>query len=250
MPSIISTSNAQPRWATSACRTPARRSNSAARPTTGLMATPSKPLPTATSWYRFAIRIGSSRSTTIRAKATAISSGVWATAAISSWCPPVQNGWFSHQHDPRFEPLSADRLMVLDNGNVRRDTDPKATTRGQVYQLDEQTKTATLVLNADLGRYSLARRIRREAVQRQLLVRRRLPARRLRHQRRSGLQRQKRLLGSHRRAGLPVLPSGRYVQPCERIAMTLNRRRFLMSAAGAAVAGGPAQSSSGSRTSS
>ena len=68
----------------------------------------------------------------------------------------VQNGWFSHQHDPRFEPLSADRLMVLDNGNVRRDTDPKATTRGQVYQLDEQTKTATLVLNADLGRYSLA----------------------------------------------------------------------------------------------
>jgi hypothetical protein len=46
--------------------------------------------------------------------------------------------------------------MVLDNGNVRRDTDPKATTRGQVYQIDEQTKTATLVLNADLGVYSLA----------------------------------------------------------------------------------------------
>ena len=68
----------------------------------------------------------------------------------------VQNGWFSHQHDPRFEPLSTDRLMVLDNGNVRRDTDPKATTRGQVYQIDEQTKTATLVFNADLGVYSLA----------------------------------------------------------------------------------------------
>lgn len=64
--------------------------------------------------------------------------------------------WFSHQHDPRYEPLSGDRLMVLDNGNVRRDTDPKANSRGQVYQIDEQARTATLVLNADLGRYSLA----------------------------------------------------------------------------------------------
>lgn len=68
----------------------------------------------------------------------------------------VQNGWFSHQHDPRFEPLSANRLMVVDNGNLRRDTDPKANTRGQVYELDEQAKTASLVLNSDLGRYSLA----------------------------------------------------------------------------------------------
>jgi len=46
--------------------------------------------------------------------------------------------------------------MILDNGNVRRETDPRANTRGQVYQIDEQTKTATLVVNADLGRYSLA----------------------------------------------------------------------------------------------
>jgi hypothetical protein len=46
--------------------------------------------------------------------------------------------------------------MILDNGNLRRDTNPAATSHGQVYQLDEQAKTATLVLNADLGRYSLA----------------------------------------------------------------------------------------------
>ena len=64
--------------------------------------------------------------------------------------------WFSHQHDPRYEPLSAGRLMVLDNGNIRRETDPKATSRGQVYQIDEQAKTATLVVNTDLARYSLA----------------------------------------------------------------------------------------------
>ena len=64
--------------------------------------------------------------------------------------------WFSHQHDPRFEPFSADRLMILDNGNYRRDTNPSAASRGQVYQLDEAAKTATLVVNDDLGRYSLA----------------------------------------------------------------------------------------------
>jgi hypothetical protein len=64
--------------------------------------------------------------------------------------------WFSHQHDPRYEPLSTSRLMVLDNGNLRHDADPNAASRGQVLQLDEQTKTATLVFNADLGRYSLA----------------------------------------------------------------------------------------------
>ena len=46
--------------------------------------------------------------------------------------------------------------MILDNGNFRRDTDPKAASRGQVYELDEQSKTATLAMNADLGRYSLA----------------------------------------------------------------------------------------------
>ena len=81
--------------------------------------------------------------------------------------------------------------MILDNGNFRRDTNPAATSRGQVYQLDEQAKTATLVLNADLGRYSLAVGSDRKAVERQLLVRRGVPARRLRYQRRSGFQRLK-----------------------------------------------------------
>ena len=70
--------------------------------------------------------------------------------------PADRTLWFSHQHAPRYEPMSANRLMVLDNGNFRRDTDPKAASRGQVYQLDEQAKTAILVLNDDLGLYSLA----------------------------------------------------------------------------------------------
>uniref|UniRef100_Q023I8 Arylsulfotransferase N-terminal domain-containing protein n=1 Tax=Solibacter usitatus (strain Ellin6076) TaxID=234267 RepID=Q023I8_SOLUE len=70
--------------------------------------------------------------------------------------PSTPTSWFSHQHDPRFEPFSTDRLMILDNGNFRRDTDPNAASRGQVYQLDEAAKTATLVVNDNLGLYSLA----------------------------------------------------------------------------------------------
>ena len=70
--------------------------------------------------------------------------------------PATPSLWFSHQHDPRYEPFSADRLMVLDNGNVRHDSDPKATSRGQVYQIDEQARTATVLTNVDLGYYSLA----------------------------------------------------------------------------------------------
>jgi arylsulfate sulfotransferase len=67
-----------------------------------------------------------------------------------------QTLWFSHQHDPRYEPLSTDRLMVLDNGNVRRDANPNANSRGQVWLIDEKAKTAQVVVNDDLGRYSLA----------------------------------------------------------------------------------------------
>ena len=67
-----------------------------------------------------------------------------------------QSSWFTHQHDPRFEPFSADRLMVLDNGNTRHDFDARVTSRGQVYEIDEKNRTARLAVNVDLGRYSLA----------------------------------------------------------------------------------------------
>src|SRR5262249_18263773 len=42
----------------------------------------------------------------------------------------------------------------FDNGNTRRASDPTANSRGQVWTLNEQTMTATLVLNADMGNYS------------------------------------------------------------------------------------------------
>jgi hypothetical protein len=65
--------------------------------------------------------------------------------------------WFSHQHDPHFEDGdAANRMMVFDNGNTRRVDDGEAHSRGQVLELDENSLSARLVLNADMGDYSLA----------------------------------------------------------------------------------------------
>jgi hypothetical protein len=60
--------------------------------------------------------------------------------------------WFSHQHDAHY--IDDHTLILFDNGNTRRASDPNAHSRGQVWTLDEQTMTATLVVNADLGSYS------------------------------------------------------------------------------------------------
>jgi hypothetical protein len=60
--------------------------------------------------------------------------------------------WFSHQHDTHF--IDDTTMIVFDDGDVRRASDPTADSRGQVWKIDEQTMTATLVFNADLGNYS------------------------------------------------------------------------------------------------
>jgi hypothetical protein len=60
--------------------------------------------------------------------------------------------WFSHQHDAHF--IDASTLIVFDDGDTRRASDPTADSRGQVWKIDEQTMTVTLVFNADLGNYS------------------------------------------------------------------------------------------------
>jgi hypothetical protein len=62
------------------------------------------------------------------------------------------NPWFSHQHNAHY--IDDHTLILFDNGNTRRATDPRANSRGQVWTLDENNMTATLVLNADLGNYS------------------------------------------------------------------------------------------------
>jgi arylsulfate sulfotransferase len=62
--------------------------------------------------------------------------------------------WFSYQHDGGFEPSGSDTLILLDNGPRHKKKDPKANTRGQVWKIDEKARTATLLVNADLGVYS------------------------------------------------------------------------------------------------
>ena len=66
----------------------------------------------------------------------------------------ASNPWFSHQHNAHY--IDDHTLILFDNGNTRRASDPIAHSRGQVWTLDEQTMTATLVVNADLGNYSNA----------------------------------------------------------------------------------------------
>jgi hypothetical protein len=60
--------------------------------------------------------------------------------------------WFTHQHDVRY--INANTLLVFDDGNTRQQSDPSAHSRGQEWILDEANRTATLVVNADLGNYS------------------------------------------------------------------------------------------------
>jgi hypothetical protein len=64
------------------------------------------------------------------------------------------NPWFSHQHDVHY--IDDSTIILFDNGNTRRASDPTADSPGQVWKLDEQNMTATLVFNADLGNYSSA----------------------------------------------------------------------------------------------
>jgi arylsulfate sulfotransferase len=77
--------------------------------------------------------------------------------------------WFSHQHDAgweaapplsysygyRWSPAPLPRLMLFDNGNTRVAAQG-GNSRGQVYEIDEPNRQANLVLNADLGVFSLA----------------------------------------------------------------------------------------------
>ncbi len=62
------------------------------------------------------------------------------------------NAWFSHKHDAHY--VDDHTLVLFDNGNTRREADPTANSRGQVWTIDEANLTATPVLNVDLGDYS------------------------------------------------------------------------------------------------
>ena len=60
--------------------------------------------------------------------------------------------WFSFQHNAHY--IDDHTLILFDDGDTRHASDPTAHSRGQVWKLDENTMTATLVFNADLGSYA------------------------------------------------------------------------------------------------
>lgn len=63
--------------------------------------------------------------------------------------------WFSYQHDAGFDPVTG-LLVLIDDGHRRKDKYPNANNRGQAWKLDEANRTATLMMNVDLGVYSEA----------------------------------------------------------------------------------------------
>ena len=64
---------------------------------------------------------------------------------------------FSHQHDANITQAgNGVRLLVFDDGNARNIDDPNAHSRGQVWRLDEDSRSATLNVNVDMGGYSFA----------------------------------------------------------------------------------------------
>jgi hypothetical protein len=64
--------------------------------------------------------------------------------------------WFSHQHDAEYDIQGKSIISLFDDGNVRKTIYPDADSRGQVYNLNESALTATQILSADLGTYSMA----------------------------------------------------------------------------------------------
>ena len=66
--------------------------------------------------------------------------------------------WFTHQHDVTY--IDANRIAIYDNGSQRCLTSSNPSqdcySRGQVMTLDEVNKVATLELNVNLGKFSVA----------------------------------------------------------------------------------------------
>jgi hypothetical protein len=83
---------------------------------------------------------------------------VWRLGAGGDFTPvapsSVASPWFSHQHDAAY--VNDNTIVIFDDGNVRAAANASAHSRGQEWVLNEQTLTATLVVNADLGNYSPA----------------------------------------------------------------------------------------------
>lgn len=71
--------------------------------------------------------------------------------------PAIPSPWFSHQHDVEVQATANPKLILLfDNGNTRRSTDPNAHSRGQVLSINESTMVADIHTDIDFNFYSTA----------------------------------------------------------------------------------------------
>ncbi|MBI2569282.1 MAG: aryl-sulfate sulfotransferase [Candidatus Schekmanbacteria bacterium] len=61
--------------------------------------------------------------------------------------------WFTHQHGPRY--IDPSKIAIFDNGNVRCSGDLQCMSRGQVWNIDETDRVASVSLNHEMA-YSLA----------------------------------------------------------------------------------------------
>ena len=83
---------------------------------------------------------------------------LWRLGNLGDFTPESRDPWpwFSHQHDGSFDPDRPNQIIVYDNGNSRTSLFAPGNSRGQVWELNESSRQARLVLNADLGVYSAA----------------------------------------------------------------------------------------------
>lgn len=63
--------------------------------------------------------------------------------------------WFSHQHDAEWD-FSGPYLTVFDNGNTRIAQNPGEFSRGQLWDINQTTMTATLIDNLNIGQVCAA----------------------------------------------------------------------------------------------
>jgi arylsulfate sulfotransferase len=68
----------------------------------------------------------------------------------------IQYPWFSGQHDAEFQYGGETVMSVFDDGNTRLAQYPGQASRGQVLYVNQSTMTAGLILNQQLGVYSVA----------------------------------------------------------------------------------------------
>lgn len=80
---------------------------------------------------------------------------LWRLGAEGDFTLAGGGEWFSHQHGAQL--VSRNKLVVFDNGNTRcASAGTTCVSRGELYQIDENTKTASKIASLDMPAYAMA----------------------------------------------------------------------------------------------